>query len=527
MSPDRSFSVDGAPPGVDERPGGDYNELPYPSMPFAYTQPAHLAALACLFGLETPAADRARVVELGCASGGNIIPLAARFPNARFVGIDLSQRQVGDGRKRVEALGLQNIEIRQGDLANVRLSGEEFDYVICHGVFSWVPSDTQDRILEICADGIAPNGLAAISYNVLPGWHLRRAVRDICIHHVGTEGTPRERVAGARKILAQIAEGVSDNEPYGLLLRREAERIAQLPASYVLGEFLAPDNHPMHFHEFVARTEKHGLMYLCEGNLASSISESLFPDTERRLRAMSGASAFDVEQYKDFFTGRPFRRSVLTKPRAPDSAATAPNPDRLRSLHLASPLQHDPSESDEHLSVYKDDRGRLIRAKEPHLRRALDRLADAYPSTCSLVQLIDVSADPGVEARVCHALFTLVSAGQATISTVPLRSGRAMAERPRVWPVARVEANAGQPWLTNLRHDAVALNPVVRRFAACVDGSRDRRDLRAQLLKTIRGNELGAGNQLPEFEGEPEAFAERLLEGTLRQFDRNALLEPE
>ena len=212
---------------------------------------------------------------------------------------------------------------------------------------------------------------------------LRGAVRDIRLHHVGTDGTPQERVAGARQILKQIAEGVGDTEPYGLLVRREAERIARLPASYVLGEFLSPDNHPMHFREFVALAGEHGFTYLCEGTLASSISESLFPEAEGRLRAMSGPNLLDVEQYKDYFTGRPFRRSVLTKSRAPNGAATVPSSDRLRSLHLASPLQPDLSESDEHLSVYSDDQGRRIRVEDsapsPSSRPACGRVSiDLY-----------------------------------------------------------------------------------------------------------------------------------------------------
>src|ERR1700754_323283 len=65
-----------------------YDALPYPAMPITYTQPSHLAALAMLFGLSPANAEHARVLELGCASGGNIIPLASRFPNAHFVGID-------------------------------------------------------------------------------------------------------------------------------------------------------------------------------------------------------------------------------------------------------------------------------------------------------------------------------------------------------------------------------------------------------------------------------------------------------
>ena len=194
--------------------------------------------------------DRARVLELGCASGGNIIPLAARFPNARFLGIDLAQRHIADGRQRIAALGLANVELRQGDVTQVVFAGEHFDYVICHGVFSWVPQAAQDAILKICGEALATNGVATISYNVLPGWHLRRIVRDICLHHVGKDGPPQQRVVGARRLLEQIAKSASETDPYGQLLRNEAMRTARRPASYILGEFLAADNAPCYFHEF-------------------------------------------------------------------------------------------------------------------------------------------------------------------------------------------------------------------------------------------------------------------------------------
>src|ERR1700712_2338751 len=123
----------------------DYDLLPYPSMPLAYTQPAHLAALATLFGLAPPNAEQARVLELGCAAGGNIIPLAARFPQASFLGIDLSQRHIADGQDRIATLGLCNVRLQQSDLTTLELGNEEFDYIICHGVFSWVPEAARDE----------------------------------------------------------------------------------------------------------------------------------------------------------------------------------------------------------------------------------------------------------------------------------------------------------------------------------------------------------------------------------------------
>src|SRR5215468_6348249 len=223
-----------------QRAGGeDYDALPYPSMPFSYTQPARLAALTELFGFKAPDALEARVLELGCASGGNIIPLAARYPRARFVGVDLSQRHVDDGRKRIRALAITNVKLQQADITKHDFECEQFDYVICHGVFSWVPRQVQDAIFRICNEALTPNGVAAISYNVLPGWHLRTVVRDICMRQVGRNGSPRTRVTKARNALELIAGTLKETNAYGLLIRDEARRLAARPAAYIMGEFLA------------------------------------------------------------------------------------------------------------------------------------------------------------------------------------------------------------------------------------------------------------------------------------------------
>lgn len=138
--------------------GGDYNQLPYPSMPFTDTQPAHLAAFATLFGIVAPDIGCARVLELGCAAGGNIIPLAARFPQASFTGIDLSRRHIDDGGKRIAALALTNVRLQQADLTTLDLAGQQFDYIICNGVFSWVPKPTQEAIFRLCRQTLASNG---------------------------------------------------------------------------------------------------------------------------------------------------------------------------------------------------------------------------------------------------------------------------------------------------------------------------------------------------------------------------------
>ena len=68
-------------------------------------------------GLEPGVERAARVLEIGCAAGGNVIPFAVTHPNAHVVGIDLSEVQIGIGRTRVQALGIDNLDLIAGDLA--------------------------------------------------------------------------------------------------------------------------------------------------------------------------------------------------------------------------------------------------------------------------------------------------------------------------------------------------------------------------------------------------------------------------
>lgn len=503
---------------------GDYNLLPYPSMPFAYTQPSRLAALSALFDLEAPPAARASVLELGCASGGNIIPLAAKFPNAYFIGIDRSERHIDQGRRRIAALGLSNIELRLGDLTNLKFAEQRFDYVICHGVFSWVPKKVQDAIFRICRENLTEHGVATISYNVLPGWHLRNIVRDICLHHVGTAGPPLERVAKARGVLESIATSANETEPYGLLLRSEAKRIARRPSAYILGEFLVPDNAPCYFHEFVERAGKYGLSFLCEGDLNSSIPEIRDPETRRRNKSLAGSSPMALEQYIDFLTGRTFRRSVLVRSQHARHVKRNRSFERLRGLHFASPIRVSAApERSEKPSADKDEQGQTAKTKHHSVRIALQRLAQAYPATLTLEQLTENLPSESV-GRICSALFALVVAGQATASTLPTTVGRADAEYPKMWSLARIEAAGKQPWLTSLNHLPVPLSVVPMELVTLLDGTNRRRALAGRGLKN--GMAPPVGLAFGQNDAALEQAADQYVERVLTQLAFHALLEP-
>ena len=181
-----------------DRLRADYDRTPYNSVSFPQSAPGQLAAVAHLFGLETPEVAGARVLEIGCAAGGNLIPFAAAHPNARVVGIDLSPAQIDQGAPDVEALGLGNLELLAGDIARMDLAAlGQFDFVIAHGVYSWVPAEVQDALLSAFRRVLAPEGVAYMSYNVYPGWKSKEIARDAMLLASGASATPEDK--GARR----------------------------------------------------------------------------------------------------------------------------------------------------------------------------------------------------------------------------------------------------------------------------------------------------------------------------------------
>ena len=75
--------------------------------------------MATLLDLNPPSVEACRVLEIGCACGGNIIPMAESLPQSQFVGIDLSERQIAIGQRAIERLSLQNIELVAMNLMDV------------------------------------------------------------------------------------------------------------------------------------------------------------------------------------------------------------------------------------------------------------------------------------------------------------------------------------------------------------------------------------------------------------------------
>ena len=189
----------------------DYDVVPYISYPYANTHPDHLYTVAKFFNMDATHPKKARVLELGCASGGNIIPMAIKFPEAEFVGVDYSAVQIAEANKHKDKLGLDNLEFKGVSITDIDESFGKFDYIAVHGILSWVPKDVQDKIFEICDKNLSDNGVAYISYNTLPGWSIVRSIREMMLYHTDRFENPADKIREARLLLNFIKHGNGEN----------------------------------------------------------------------------------------------------------------------------------------------------------------------------------------------------------------------------------------------------------------------------------------------------------------------------
>jgi len=482
-----------------------YDEVPYPSYPVAQSHPARLAAIATLFGMSPQAVQDCRVLELGCAGGGNLLPMAHALPHSRFVGVDLSGRQIAAGREQVERLGLRNIELLERSILDVAGEFGTFDYIICHGVWSWVPPEVQAKILRICREQLSPQGIAYISYNTYPGWHLRAPVREMMAYHARKHTAATERVGQARALLDFLVKAVpAENGAYGLLLKDEAETLARHPDWYLAHEHLEDCNQPMYFHEFNRLAIAEGLQYLGEAELGVMSSEGL-PSSAATTIGRLAADRVEREQYMDFVRNRRFRQTLLCHAGLPlnDQA----NPARLAGLYLASPLKPpgSPFDSLDASEVKFAAAHGKMKISDPVLKTLIVVLAECWPQAIEftrLARMVQERMQPQMQnaPRPCGKGAEFIGSLAASVLECCIKKGLellshpprcelAASDRPLGSPVARLQC-ATQHVVANLLHGAVELNDVRRQVLRLADGTRDQNELAAALAEMSERGEL-------------------------------------
>jgi SAM-dependent methyltransferase/methyltransferase-like protein len=468
----------------------DYDLIPYSDSAYAESHPERLAAIAHFARWNAPALDTARVLEIGCARGGNLLPMAASMPRATFVGVDSSAKQIDEARAVATATKITNVSFHHARFEDVPLDDAAFDYVIAHGIYSWVSPHARRALLRRMCAWLAPSGVAYASLNTLPGWYARLGARDWLRFATANLG---ETLDTADASLAWLhARASSELATYRHDLARVRTRVAEAGRVYVAHEYLEDEMHPELVSTFLREAADAGLAYAGDSTPSATALELLDDETRQRARALDVIAR---EQLVDFVKNTAFRRALLVRADTANARgwtmAALLDPSALDSLRLASRLR--PATPDTRGEVEQfDGANESVHVTNAAARAALHALAELAPRSLAFEELCKRAATAigapiaSVRGPIRSELFDLwLATYSIDVHAREPRFAPLVAPRPQASPLARWRAAHGGT-LTNMWHQEVLLaDDLARALLPLIDGTRTVDELAEEARRAI------------------------------------------
>lgn len=468
-----------------------YDRVPYPSGGLSQTHPEHLATLALLMGMNPPDVSDCRVLELGCGDGSNLIPLALALPKATFVGIDLSKKQIEQGKREVESLGIGNLSLLAQDLLDFDTEQPPFDYILAHGIYSWVPKEVRSGIWDIFEKLLSKNGVAYLSYNTFPGWHYRLVGRDMMRFHTQHIDSPDRIVAQALAMMDFVADAIPNHLKVHLQnTKNERDRLREHPPNYLLHDDLGEINQPFYFHEVIETAAVRGFQFLSETEFFSMQDHSLSQDARAMLQQFGDALV--MEQYRDFLMCKMFRQTLFCRSEHVLHRSFSPSFLSRFLFRSAVACQSETPQFSEPVEETFSLGAVSISIADPVAKSALHFLAQQHPRAVPFSELFEQGlslcarnghADTDepklkrTKRNLCEMLLALYGAGVVSVHVFQAPFSRRTGSTPNLEPFTRLRLEADREVVTPLLENIRFEEPFGRAVALLCDGKRTLDDL--------------------------------------------------
>lgn len=438
--------------------------IPYISYPYSKSHPRHLYSIARLFDLQPKHYGKARILEIGGGAGGNILPLAFHYPEAEIMGVDIDKEATQEAIYHAKALGLENISFEACNIEKFVPEGQ-YDYILAHGIYSWVRPQARQAILRLCEHHLAPQGIAYISYNTYPGWHALEGLRGMMRYHAKAFEGAHQQVDQARAMLDFMAQSVGEENPsYQEFIARERQLIEQHPDCYVYDEFLGEHCQPFYFHQFMQDAAKHNLGYMGDAALDTMFIGHLNESAQQVLQSL-GRDLIRTEQFIDFITNRRFRMSLLCKKDV--EVKRNLSPERLDGMYVTLAIRQGEGEANWDDGVHFVSAGRTkMSSQDPLVIAMMKRLSAAKGKAVEIDVLAKaVQQELGQEGgeviwTVKEQLLHLLVAGVVTVQDEPSSFVTEHQANAKICPLAAYQAQQGD-WVTNRKHEKQPLDHVL------------------------------------------------------------------
>lgn len=512
-----------------------YDKVIYPNYLHTQTHPDRLATMTKFFGVNPKPVENCRVLELGCGTGSSLLSFAYDLPDSEFVGVDLSEKQIELGKQTVREINLKNLDLRQADIMQIsRESYGEFDYIIAHGVYSWVPDFVRDQMLKICGEMLAEQGVAFISYNAFPGAHFSQMAREMMLFHTKNLTSVDEKVNESLGLLKFIADASSREKVYHRVLQDELKKLSERNFANVYHDELADFYKPVYFYEFMDHAHRHNLQFVTEVEHFTT-KELHYPKEVLETLQEISDNVIALEQYLDFIKGRRFRQTLLC--RKDLEIKRQPDPQILREIRIASSLKtlsDSPDLAGKGHEVFVGEEKGKIEIDHPLTKAALFYLGKIWARSATFSEIIEncrqiLSDQSGEDVEISgkdkeiltDILFQVFCSGLLRFHVHEPHYATEVSEKPVASPIARWQVEHNQAISTLLCTSVAMQDALGRELVRILDGTRDHEQLVSDLTAFINSEKF---DQPTEIKNRILPHLPEQLENNLKNFANLALL---
>jgi len=237
------------------------DKIPYTDTFFSELNPHAIRCTALMRGFQVPDVQAFTYCELGCGTGHSLLIYASANPDAIFTGIDFNEEHIAFARDRAQKLGIKNCIFQYADITTVT-SLPSFDYIVMHGLYTWVHEPVRAAIHRIIEGSLTQNGLALVSYNAYPGWHvfepLRMMFREYSMH---LSDDPFQNAEQGIGFLQWMHEKQSEYMKVVPSAGAFIEELSKHDMRYIIHEYYADHWTPLWFKEMNVKMNDLGLTF--------------------------------------------------------------------------------------------------------------------------------------------------------------------------------------------------------------------------------------------------------------------------
>ena len=294
-------------------------ETSYLSHYYKDLSPIHLSFIAAINNCNPPDINNDfTYCELGCGCGKTTNTIAATHQNAQCVGIDFNEKHIQIAKK--ESYNLKNIQfINKTFSQSLDEDLPQFDFIVMHGVWSWVTKSVRADIMKFVEKFLKPKGLFYISYNAMPGWaQMQPFAKMMSLYAENIEGSLEEKAKSALLYLSYLRTNKSDFFETSPNAQMYLNLLENSDTRYVIHELFNEILAPEYFCDVNAEMQKIQLEFIgdCVAinnytfNLPKAFQE-LLETTNDRIKIETNKSIIRNDKFrKDLYCKNPNKNSL-------------------------------------------------------------------------------------------------------------------------------------------------------------------------------------------------------------------------